>query len=297
MDSLRTDRANLQGSRDANMQAIGPALTAPRTEQELRDQGFPSLQRLDEISGQLRDKDLQLGPAEEALADAKRADEQALRLQQEIDRLQLTPPDPEGQLPPDIQQSIADLQQRIAELQLTIAAGDPQFVERLKAEIADLEMQAAPLRQEINAELARPRTVDELAAAGVLEAQEVRRLDQEIAVLDGRINDQLAAAEVKVNWFFVPSDHRQQPVRFSLRISGSVGDLTLSMMLIAVNDFSLPAGGVRGVHLADRPGDRGRGEEVMGRDQCRRPQHAAHPGRARPAALSRGPATSRRCAA
>ena len=115
LDSLRTDRANLQGSRDANMQAIGPALTAPRTEQELRDQGFPSLQRLDEISGQLRDKDLQLGPAEEALADAKRADEQALRLQQEIDRLQLTPPDPEGQLPPDIQQSIADLQQRIAE--------------------------------------------------------------------------------------------------------------------------------------------------------------------------------------
>ena len=189
------------------------------------------------------------------------------------------------------------MQQRIAELQLTIAAGDPQFVERLKAEIADLEMQAAPLRQEINAELARPRTVDELAAAGVLEAQEVRRLDQEIAVLDGRINDQLAAAEVKVNWFFVPSDHRQQPVRFSLRISGSVGDLTLSMPLIAVNDFSLPAGeGFAEFTSLTDPETADAVRKLWAEINAGALSMPPTPvGLVRP--LSRGPATSRRCAA
>jgi len=241
LESLRTDRANLQGSRDANMQAIGPALAAPRTEQELRDQGFPSLVTLDDINGQLFQLNTELGPAQEALDAADQAAEQADRLQDEIRRLELTPLLPDGTFPPDIQERINALQQQIAELQPTISNGNPQLVANLKAQIATLETRAAPLRQAVDAELARPRTVGELAAAGVFEAQEVLRLDQEIDILQVEIAQQEAGEKVETNWFFVPTDSQGNSVRFSLRASGSAGDLTLSMPLIAVNDVSLPA--------------------------------------------------------
>jgi hypothetical protein len=241
LESLRADRRNLQDSRDANLVAIGPALASPRTEQELRDAGFPQLFELDGINQQFNSINDQLGPAEEAVAASDAAQDQADQLQRQIDDLENHPVGPDGQLDPGTQQQIAELGQQINDLRPIILAGDRQLVANLKAQMADLERQAQPLQQAVDAELARPHTVDELAAAGVFEAQEVLRLDEAIAVLDGRINDQLAGAAVKVNWFFVPSDRSQQPVRFSLRVSGSVGDLTLTMPLIAVNDFSLPA--------------------------------------------------------
>jgi hypothetical protein len=240
LDSLTAQRQSAQDSRDADLTAIGPSLAAPRTEQELLDEAFGPLLTLQEINGQLGEVQGELGPAEDALAASNQAADEAAALQRQIDTLQNQPVGPDGQLDPDTLEQIAELNQQIAELRDTIAGGNPQLVASLKAQEASLQAQAVPQQQAVDAELARPRTVDELASAGVPDAQEVVRLNGVIADLDAQIAEQLAGAAVETDWYFVPTDGNGKSVLFSVRVSGSLGDLTLSLPLIAVNDFSLP---------------------------------------------------------
>jgi hypothetical protein len=238
---LGQQRQEVVDRRDALLVDLDPAIHQPRTEQELQDEGFPPLAELGVVGGQIDDIEQQLAQIKEDMVAADRVFDQIAALQRQIDRLQMNPVGPGGRVDPSDQQQIDQLNQQIADLRMTVVDVNPQFVATLGRQKADLERQAKALRREVDAELMRPRSVQELADAGNAEAQAVLDLEATIADLDQQIAEQKAGERTPTNWFFVPSDSHGQPVPFSLRLHGSAGAVTVSMPLVAVNDVSLPA--------------------------------------------------------
>ena len=146
----------------------------------------------------------------------------------------------EGQLASETDPDAAQvIQQQISDLIATRPTN--QDIAAAQAGLNAANAQIAALTPVVQQEFdSLPRTV-EAAAAVFLPAQQLLDDNTQIANLNGEIAAIDAAASEQHDLLFVPTLENGQPLQFPIRCAGALGDVTFSVPLVFVKDFTLPA--------------------------------------------------------
>lgn len=238
---LETERAVKAGRADELQPIVASAQTADRSVEQLAAEGMPQAQRWLELQSAIGAIDAELGPAEQAWADAGPLFDQLSTLQSQIDSLSNGPVGPDGFLDPSVTQQINELSAQINDINAQLRTlPSQQFMQSLRNQRAPLASEAAANWAAVEPETTRDRSIEELVASGMPEAVELNQLNAEIAALDGRIAVESTATIRDVPWYFTPRDI-SGVIRFPLRLRGDAGDVDLSIPMVAVREFTLPA--------------------------------------------------------
>ncbi len=242
LSELQATLDSLVGEAAALQEMFASELGVPRTVDDLINLGFEPALRWREIVGQLgpfQDELAILGPQVDELNRLSDALDAAQRALDALSAGTLASED--GSVGPDIAAAAAEvaaLAQQISGLGVDFARYG--FV---SSEVARLSAAADAAFNELSPQLGVPRTVEDLVAAGHEVAGAWVAKQAEIAQLQAQINAE-AGVQISFDVFLWPTTLDGQRLQFPVRLRRGEQLVDVTMPLIFVKDFFLPAAGV-----------------------------------------------------